>query len=133
MGRRSHGHSYVKWIILIDPSGSGGQRHELDQHGRLLHQDPQPLTTSPKSLVLSHSSHDITKQLEFMSSPVQTELVHRPPVDPTLPIPPMLRQKLMRPGVFVTAQVWDDYLRGFECSQMADRDHLGMSRGPIRA
>lgn len=87
MGRRAKGHTYVKYIILLDKNGQIGQRHELDSHGKLkypLDSIPQKMNARKQTTDQSQNDHIDTRVNDIFR----------------IPMPPMLRTKMQISSLF---------------------------------
>lgn len=85
MGRRAKGHTYVKYILLLDKNGQIGQRHELDSHGRLKY----PLDSIPQINRKQTTDQSQTEQID-----TRVNDIYR------IPMPPMLRTKMQISSLF---------------------------------
>lgn len=86
MGRRAKGHTYVKYILLLDKNGQIGQRHELDSHGKLKY----PLDSIPQ--LNSRRQNSNPTQNEQSDTKLNDNF--------RIPMPPMLRTKLHISSIF---------------------------------
>lgn len=89
MGRRAKGHTYVKYILLLDKNGQIGQRHELDSHGKLKY----PLENIPRLNVRKQT----TDQSQNEQIETRVNDIYRIPMPP---MPPMLRTKMQVSSLF---------------------------------
>lgn len=92
MGRHSHDHCYIQWIILLDDSGNTSQRYQLDENGKLInkatpiHQKPRiPILQTPNNSQPPYFEQNTSHQVPY---PL-------PKFDVGFPITPMMRQKFL--------------------------------------
>lgn len=88
MGRRTHDHRFVKYIVMLDSMGRVKQRHELDSNGRLMHHPQHVPEYIPQAVPIVPQYHPIPLIDDIMGHDQFTTEPGR-----KVPIPPKMRQK----------------------------------------